>query len=71
MDVRLAAYPDCSRLHPTATLHGLLWPVRRGGRKWDVDGNDYVDFLMGIGMLLLGHVPPAELSRPPRHCPAV
>ena len=29
-----------------------------GGRKWDVDGNEYVDFLMGNGALLLGHAPP-------------
>ena len=27
----------------------------KGGRKWDVDGNEYVDFLMGNGALLLGH----------------
>lgn len=26
-----------------------------GGRKWDIDGNEYVDFLMGNGALLLGH----------------
>jgi len=29
----------------------------QGGRKWDVDGNEYVDFLMGNGALLLGHAP--------------
>lgn len=27
----------------------------KGGRKWDVDGNEYVDFLLGNGALLLGH----------------
>src|SRR2546426_926491 len=27
----------------------------RGARKWDVDGNEYIDFLMGNGALLLGH----------------
>src|SRR5262245_49332123 len=27
----------------------------RGARKWDVDGNEYIDFLMGNGSLLLGH----------------
>jgi glutamate-1-semialdehyde 2,1-aminomutase len=27
----------------------------RGGKKWDIDGNEYVDFLMGNGALLLGH----------------
>lgn len=30
----------------------------QGGRKWDVDGNEYVDFLMGNGALLLGHADP-------------
>ena len=29
-----------------------------GGRKWDVDGNEYIDFLLGNGALLLGHSPP-------------
>jgi len=27
----------------------------RGSRKWDADGNEYIDFLMGNGALLLGH----------------
>ncbi len=30
----------------------------QGGRKWDVDGHQYIDFLMGNGALLLGHAPP-------------
>ena len=25
----------------------------RGARKWDVDGHEYIDFLMGNGALLL------------------
>ncbi len=29
-----------------------------GGRKWDVDGHEYIDFLGGNGALLLGHAPP-------------
>ena len=33
-----------------------------GGRKWDVDGNEYVDFLMGNGALLLGHAAPEVLE---------
>src|SRR5262249_45212712 len=27
----------------------------KGARKWDIDGNEYVDFLLGNGALLLGH----------------
>ncbi|MBL8849204.1 MAG: aminotransferase class III-fold pyridoxal phosphate-dependent enzyme [Planctomycetaceae bacterium] len=30
----------------------------QGGRKRDIDGNEYVDFLMGNGALLLGHADP-------------
>jgi len=29
-----------------------------GSRKWDVDGNEYVDYSGGHGALLLGHNPP-------------
>jgi glutamate-1-semialdehyde 2,1-aminomutase len=34
----------------------------KGGRKWDVDGNEYVDFLLGNGALLLGHAVPEVLQ---------
>ena len=30
----------------------------QGPRKWDVDGNEYVDYVMGHGSLLLGHCRP-------------
>lgn len=33
-----------------------------GSRKWDVDGNEYIDYLMGNGSLLLGHAHPAVLD---------
>lgn len=29
-----------------------------GSRKWDVDGNEYLDFVMGHGALVLGHSHP-------------
>jgi glutamate-1-semialdehyde 2,1-aminomutase len=31
----------------------------RGSRKWDVDGNEYIDYTMGHGSLLLGHAHPS------------
>ena len=31
----------------------------RGSRKWDVDGNEYIDSIMGHGSLILGHSHPA------------
>ena len=34
----------------------------QGARKWDVDGNEYVDFLLGNGALLLGHSPQAVVE---------
>ena len=36
---------------PMYTSHGT------GSRKWDVDGNEYVDCKMGNGALMLGHAP--------------
>lgn len=30
----------------------------RGGRVWDTDGNEYVDFLLGSGPMLIGHCNP-------------
>ena len=26
-----------------------------GSRKWDVDGNEYIDYVLGHGALILGH----------------
>lgn len=31
---------------------------QRGGKLWDVDGNEYIDLLMGSGAVLLGHAYP-------------
>ena len=31
----------------------------KGSRKWDVDGNEYIDYIMGHGALILGHSHPA------------
>jgi len=30
----------------------------KGSRKWDVDGNEYIDYVMGHGSLILGHAHP-------------
>lgn len=34
----------------------------RGGRKWDVDGHEYVDFLLGNAAMLLGHADPEVIE---------
>jgi len=33
-----------------------------GSHKWDVDGNDYIDYSMGSAALLLGHCHPAAIE---------
>ncbi|MCL0095348.1 aminotransferase class III-fold pyridoxal phosphate-dependent enzyme [Dehalococcoidia bacterium] len=33
-----------------------------GARKWDVDGNKYIDYTMGHGSLMLGHAHPSLLD---------
>ncbi|HAA92703.1 MAG: aspartate aminotransferase family protein [Rhodospirillaceae bacterium] len=42
---------DSRRLRP----YGLYVDRAQGSRKWDVDGNEYVDYFGGHGALLLGH----------------
>ena len=34
----------------------------KGPRKWDVDGNEYVDYFGGHGAMLLGHSHPAVID---------
>ena len=34
----------------------------RGSRKWDIDGNEYIDYGMGNAALLLGHAHPAAIQ---------
>ncbi|MAF86090.1 MAG: aspartate aminotransferase family protein [Dehalococcoidales bacterium] len=31
----------------------------KGSKKWDIDGNEYIDYVMGHGAMLLGHSHPA------------
>jgi glutamate-1-semialdehyde 2,1-aminomutase len=33
-----------------------------GARIWDVDGNEYIDYVLSWGPLVLGHAPPAVLE---------
>jgi len=34
----------------------------KGSHKWDVDGNEYIDYIMGHGALILGHSHPAVVA---------
>jgi len=42
--------------HPIFVTHG------EGSRIWDVDGNEYIDYLLGYGPLVLGHAHPALIE---------
>jgi glutamate-1-semialdehyde 2,1-aminomutase len=42
--------------------HPLYIAHAAGSRKWDVDGNEYVDYFGGHGALLLGHNHPAVVA---------
>jgi glutamate-1-semialdehyde 2,1-aminomutase len=48
---------------PSAFQAGDPWPVYlergEGARVWDVDGNEYVDFHNGFGVMCVGHANPA------------
>src|SRR5436853_1991750 len=50
--------------HDSRTL--LPYPIyierAAGSRKWDVDGNEYVDYFGGHGALILGHNHPAVVE---------
>jgi glutamate-1-semialdehyde 2,1-aminomutase len=53
-----------------ATVYPRFADRLQGGRMWDVDGNIYLDFLLGYGPVVLGHADPritgavvAELER--------
>lgn len=38
-----------------ATTHPIFVARGQGARMWDVDGNEYIDFIGGIGVLNVGH----------------
>ena len=60
-------YAEASRLFPGGVTHDTRYaepfPLYvthgEGSRKWDVDGNEYIDYVSGHGALLLGHSHPA------------
>lgn len=42
--------------------HPIYFERGRGSHLWDVDGNEYVDYVMGWGPLILGHSHPAVVG---------
>jgi glutamate-1-semialdehyde 2,1-aminomutase len=63
-------YEESLRTFPSGVTHDIRFvspfPIfierAQGSRKWDVDGNEYVDYVMGHGALFLGHAHP-EITR--------
>jgi glutamate-1-semialdehyde 2,1-aminomutase len=59
-------YEESLRTFPSGVTHDIRYtspfPIfierAQGSRKWDVDGNEYVDYVMGHGALFLGHAHP-------------
>jgi len=57
---------EARRIFPGGVTHdiryfepfGLYVDRAQGSRKWDVDGNEIIDYVMGHGALLLGHAHP-------------
>src|SRR5689334_3773205 len=58
-----ALFAEAQKVFPSGVTHDgrYLQPVplyvthAKGSRKWDVDGNEYVDYFGGHGALILGH----------------
>jgi len=63
-------YEEALRTFPSGVTHDIRYttpfPIfiesAKGSRKWDVDGNEYLDYVMGHGALFLGHAHP-EITR--------
>ncbi|MFQ6014185.1 MAG: aspartate aminotransferase family protein [Anaerolineae bacterium] len=63
-------YQRALRVLPTGITHDArflepfpFYIVRaQGSRKWDVNGNEYVDYAMGHGALMLGHQHPTIVA---------
>lgn len=63
-------YPRFQQVFPTGVSHDMRttdpFPLvidrAQGARKWDVDGNEYIDFGLGSASLLLGHAHPAVVE---------
>lgn len=54
--------PACA-LTPTMSLDSALVVQRaEGSRIWDLSGNEYLDYLLGSGPMLLGHAHPAVVA---------
>src|SRR5262245_13535177 len=42
--------------------HEVIIAEGRGGHVWDVSGNEYVDYLLGSGPMIVGHAHPEVIK---------
>lgn len=52
-----------SKLMPKGAVDEIFIDRAKGSHIWDVDGNEYVDYKLGSGPVILGHGNPAVLKR--------
>jgi glutamate-1-semialdehyde 2,1-aminomutase len=62
LDETARLLPSGARSPSADPRHAMLVREGRGARLVDESGNEYVDFLMGSGSLLLGHAHPAVVD---------
>ena len=65
-DKELALVAMARRVLPGGSFGNLSSDIiiaeGRGGRVWDVSGNEYVDFLLGSGPMFIGHANPEVVA---------
>jgi len=65
-DKELALVAMARRVLPGGSFGNLSSDIiiaeGRGGRVWDVSGNEYVDFLLGSGPMFIGHAHPEVVA---------
>jgi glutamate-1-semialdehyde 2,1-aminomutase len=49
------------RCYPTFDPYPIALQRGKGSRVWDLDGNEYVDYCLALGPLILGHGPPSVI----------
>src|SRR6266851_5306436 len=65
-DLELGIIETAKRVLPGGTFGNVAGDIvireGKGGRVWDESGNEYVDFLLGSGPMLVGHAHPEETA---------
>jgi glutamate-1-semialdehyde 2,1-aminomutase len=65
-DAELALIDRARRILPAGGFGNMTGDIvirdGRGGRVWDVSGNEYIDFLLGSGPMLVGHAHPEVVA---------